>query len=82
MTITELANDIELVWSSTEKETIPKFALRTRIFGDILYLIPLSGDNSPGSKVRAEIPIDWNDVTAPVVISVTDLRDQILAFIP
>jgi hypothetical protein len=82
MTITELANDIELVWSSGEKETIPKFALRTRIYGNILYLIPLSGDNSPGSKVRAEIPIDWNDVTVPAVVSATDLRDQILAFIP
>jgi hypothetical protein len=80
MRVNFLANDIELYWSSTEKETIPNYALRTRVFGDVLYIIPPSGDNSSGSKVRSEIPINYNDVDYPTVHSAEELRDYILLY--
>jgi len=80
MKVNFLANDIELYWSSTEKETIPNYALRTRVFGDVLYLIPPAGDNSSGSKARVEIPINYNNVDYPVIHSAEELRNYILAY--
>jgi hypothetical protein len=80
MRVNFLANDIELYWSSDEIETIPNYALRTRVFGDFLYLIPPAGDNSSGSKARVEIPINYNDVDYPAVHSAEELRNYILSY--
>lgn len=82
MQINNLTNELELVWSATEKETIPKLGLRTRIYGDLLILILPAGDSAQGSSQRGEIKINWNDVTLPAGLTSTeDLRTILLGYI-
>jgi len=77
MQINNLTNDLELVWSATDKETIPKLGLRTRIAGDFVHLIMAAGDQY---SQQPTLKINYNDVTSPVVATVEELRDAILGF--
>ena len=77
MQINNLTNDLELVWSATDKETIPKLGLRTRIAGDFVHLIMSAGDRY---AQQPTLKIDYNDVTSPTVTTVEELRDAILVF--
>lgn len=79
MQINDLTNDLELVWSTSEKETVPKFGLRTRILGDMVYLILPAGGYYAATQ-QASIKIDYNDVTSPVVATAEELRDYILDY--
>jgi hypothetical protein len=81
MEINNLTNDIELVWSATEIDTVPKLGLRTRIYGDFVILILPAGDSAQGSSQRGEIKIDYSKVTVPAGMTTpTILRDQILSY--
>jgi len=82
ITINNLPNDIEFVYAGTtqtQKDTIPKLGLRTKIYGDEVWLVSFPG-NLSDSSAHAVLKIDYNDVTAPAVASATALRDLILLY--
>jgi len=79
ITINNLVNDLEFVFSATEKQTYPKLGLRTKVKGDYVIITSFNGGFAPSGE-NASLRINWLDVTSPVVTSAMTLSAIIQSY--